>query len=188
MTRPELLRRWMFVPPGWTWAACEMDVRVGGKFRWAWNGPYGTIALTISEYLSHCTPTQRNALEKLRNAIRAAAPQAEECISYSMPAFRLDGRILVYYGAAAKHCSFFPGSSTTVAAFTHLLTGHDTSKGTIRFPPDAPLSSSLVRILVKARIAELAASKTKARRSPHHGVRTVANRTKKATKPQSMPR
>jgi uncharacterized protein YndB with AHSA1/START domain len=47
MTRPELVRRWMFTPPGWTWAVCEMDVRVGGKFRWAWNGPEGTIALTI---------------------------------------------------------------------------------------------------------------------------------------------
>jgi len=47
MTRPELVRRWMFTPPGWTWAVCEMDVRVGGKFRWAWNGPDGQIALTI---------------------------------------------------------------------------------------------------------------------------------------------
>jgi uncharacterized protein YndB with AHSA1/START domain len=47
MTRPELIRRWMFTPPGWTWAVCEMDVRVGGKFRWAWNGPDGKISLTI---------------------------------------------------------------------------------------------------------------------------------------------
>jgi uncharacterized protein YndB with AHSA1/START domain len=47
MTRPELVRRWMFTPPGWTWAVCEMDVRVGGKFRWAWNGPEGAISLTI---------------------------------------------------------------------------------------------------------------------------------------------
>ncbi len=48
MTRPELMRRWMFMPPGWTWAECEMDVRVGGKFRWAWNGHDGAIAMTIS--------------------------------------------------------------------------------------------------------------------------------------------
>jgi len=47
MTRPELVRRWMFVPPGWAWAECEMDVRVGGKFRWAWNGPDGKLALSI---------------------------------------------------------------------------------------------------------------------------------------------
>jgi len=48
MTKPDLVRRWMFCPPGWTWAACEMDVRVGGRFRWAWNGPDGKPALTIS--------------------------------------------------------------------------------------------------------------------------------------------
>lgn len=47
MTQPDLIRRWMFVPPGWNWAECEMDVRVGGKFRWAWNGPDGQLALTI---------------------------------------------------------------------------------------------------------------------------------------------
>ena len=47
MSKPELVRRWMFTPPGWTWAACEMDTRVGGKFRWAWNGPDGKLALKI---------------------------------------------------------------------------------------------------------------------------------------------
>ncbi|MBX3396057.1 MAG: SRPBCC domain-containing protein [Phycisphaerae bacterium] len=47
MTQPDLVRRWMFMPPGWNWAECEMDVRVGGKFRWAWSGPDGQLALTI---------------------------------------------------------------------------------------------------------------------------------------------
>ena len=47
MTKPDLVRRWLFTPPGWTWAECEMDVRVGGKFRWAWNGPDGRVALSI---------------------------------------------------------------------------------------------------------------------------------------------
>jgi uncharacterized protein YndB with AHSA1/START domain len=47
MTKPDLLPRWMFCPPGWSWAACEMDVRVGGKYRWAWNGPNGQLALAI---------------------------------------------------------------------------------------------------------------------------------------------
>lgn len=47
ITKPEFLRRWMFTPPGWSWAECEMEVRVGGKFRWAWNGPDGRLALTI---------------------------------------------------------------------------------------------------------------------------------------------
>lgn len=47
MTRPELVRRWMFTPPGWSWGVCEMDVRVGGAFRWVWNGPDGRVALSI---------------------------------------------------------------------------------------------------------------------------------------------
>lgn len=59
MTRPELVRRWMFTPPGWTWATCEMDVRVGGKFRWAWNGPEGTISLTIRGEHREVNPPSR---------------------------------------------------------------------------------------------------------------------------------
>jgi uncharacterized protein YndB with AHSA1/START domain len=59
MTRPELVRRWMFTPPGWTWAVCEMDVRVGGKYRWAWNGPDGKISLTIWGEHREVTPPSR---------------------------------------------------------------------------------------------------------------------------------
>jgi uncharacterized protein YndB with AHSA1/START domain len=59
MTRPDLVRRWMFTPPGWVWATCEMDVRVGGKFCWAWKGPDGEIALTIwGEHLEVQPPTR----------------------------------------------------------------------------------------------------------------------------------
>lgn len=47
MTKPELLKRWMFTPPEWSWATCEMDLRIGGEFRWAWNGPNGQLALLI---------------------------------------------------------------------------------------------------------------------------------------------
>jgi uncharacterized protein YdhG (YjbR/CyaY superfamily) len=85
--------------------------------------------------------------------IRAAAPEAEECISYGMPAFR-QGRMLVAFAAAAKHCSFFPMSGKTVAAHADLLAPYDTSKGTIRFPPEKPLPAALVRRLVKARLEE----------------------------------
>jgi uncharacterized protein YdhG (YjbR/CyaY superfamily) len=64
---------------------------------------------TIDEYLAPLSTEKRAALQQLRRAIKAAAPEAEECISYQMPAFRLDGRFLVGFCAAAKHCSFFPG-------------------------------------------------------------------------------
>ena len=107
---------------------------------------------TIDEYLAALTADKRAALEKLRKAIRAAAPKAEECISYGIPGFRLNGKYLVGFGAAAKHCAFYLGS--TVQKYKTELKKYDTSKGTIRFQPDDPLPAALVRKLVKARIAE----------------------------------
>jgi uncharacterized protein YdhG (YjbR/CyaY superfamily) len=109
---------------------------------------------TIDEYLAALSDDKRAALEKLRKAIRAAAPKAEECISYRLPAFRLNGKMLVAFGAAANHCAFYPMSSSTVAAHKDELKDYDTSKGTIRFQADHPLPAALVRKLVKARIAE----------------------------------
>jgi uncharacterized protein YdhG (YjbR/CyaY superfamily) len=107
---------------------------------------------TIDEYLDRLDEVKRAALQKLRAAIQAAAPEAEECISYSMPAFRLHGRILAYFHAAAHHCSFFPGAYP-IETLADQLTAYSTSKGTVRFPPDKPLSAALVRKLVKAAIA-----------------------------------
>jgi uncharacterized protein YdhG (YjbR/CyaY superfamily) len=111
---------------------------------------------TIDEYLAHLPEEKRAALEKLRRAIKAAAPKAEECISYQVPAFRLDGRMLVWFGAAANHCSFYPGAAP-IAAHKAALESYSTSKGTVRFQPDRPLPATLVRKLVKSRIAEHAA-------------------------------
>lgn len=108
---------------------------------------------TIDEYLAPLSNEKQAALEKLRRAIKSAAPKAEECISYQVPAFRLGGRLLVAFGAAAKHCAFYPGAFP-VEAHKDELKAYDTSKGTIRFPADKPLPAALVRKLVKARIAE----------------------------------
>src|SRR5438132_4732734 len=104
------------------------------------------------DYLAAVTEDKRGALQKLRKAIKTAAPKAEECISYQLPAFRLNRRFLVAYGAATNHCAFYPGS--TVKAFQKELKGYDTSKGTIRFPASKPLPSALVRKLVKLRTQE----------------------------------
>lgn len=112
-----------------------------------------TKAKTIDQYLAGLSADQRAALQKLRKAIRAAAPKAEECISYSLPAFRQDG-MLVAFGARAGHCAFYPMSATTVETYKDELEGYDTSKGTIRFQPEKPLPVALVRKLVKARLAE----------------------------------
>jgi uncharacterized protein YdhG (YjbR/CyaY superfamily) len=107
---------------------------------------------THDNYLAVVTEDKRGALQKLRRAIKAAAPKAEECISYQIPAFRLNGKFLVAYGAATNHCAFYPGS--TVNALKEELKGYNTSKGTIRFPADKPLPTALVRKLVRLRIEE----------------------------------
>jgi uncharacterized protein YdhG (YjbR/CyaY superfamily) len=111
---------------------------------------------TIDEYLAAVSDEQRAVLEKLRQTIKSAAPEAEECISYQLAAFRLDGRPLVAFGATASHCAFYLMSGSTVAAHKDALEGYQTSKGTIRFQPSKPLPASLVKKLVKARIAEQA--------------------------------
>ena len=108
---------------------------------------------TIDEYLAALSDDKRAALEKLRKTIKAAAPKAEECISYQLPAFRQNG-MLVAFGATANHCAFYLMSSTTVEEHKDELKGYDTSKGTIRFQADKPLPGALVRKLVKTRIEE----------------------------------
>jgi uncharacterized protein YdhG (YjbR/CyaY superfamily) len=112
---------------------------------------------THDDYLARLPLDKRAVLEKLRRTIRAAAPGVEECISYQLPAFRLDGKVLVLYGATANHCSFYPGSGTAVEAHKGDLEGYRTSKGTIRFGAAKPLPAALVRKIVKYRIAENAA-------------------------------
>jgi uncharacterized protein YdhG (YjbR/CyaY superfamily) len=109
---------------------------------------------TIDEYLAALGDEQRAVLEKLRKSIRAAAPKAQECISYGLPAFRLDQKPLVAFGATAKHCAFYLMSGSIVERHQDELKNYDTSKGTIRFQPDKPLSPAMVRKLVKARIVE----------------------------------
>jgi uncharacterized protein YdhG (YjbR/CyaY superfamily) len=109
---------------------------------------------SFDEYLAALPAHQRAALEKLRKTIRAAAPNAEECISYGLPAFRLNGSPLVALGASAHHCSFYPMSGSTIAAHQADLKNFETSKGTIRFQPNHPLPAALIRKLLKTRIAE----------------------------------
>lgn len=108
----------------------------------------------IDTYLARVPEDKREALERLRRQILAAAPGAQECIAWQMPSFRHEGRLLVCFGAARRHCSLYPMSASVIADHEDLLTKHDTSKGTIRFQPDKPLPAALVRKLVKARIAE----------------------------------
>ena len=119
--------------------------------------PMGPAPKDIDAYLAGLPPEMRAALEKLRKAIKAAAPNAEETIGYQMPAFKYEGKPLAYFAAFTKHCSFFPSSTAVINAHEEDLRPYSLSKGTVRFPPDRPLPAALVRKLVKARIAEIEA-------------------------------
>ena len=111
-------------------------------------------AKTIDEYLARAKPEQRVVLQKIRQTIHAAAPGVEEGISYGLAGFKLHGRALVYFGAWANHCAFYPGNSSLARQFGDKLKEFDTSKGTIRFTTDRPLPVALVKKLVRARVAE----------------------------------
>ena len=121
---------------------------------------------TIDEYLAGVDADHRDALQKLRETIHTVVPTAEECISYGMPAFRLNGRSLVFFGAWANHCAFYPGSSNTLRKFRNELRNFQTSNGTLRFSPDKPMPVALVKKLLKTRIAENNARANRNRKDP----------------------
>ncbi len=107
----------------------------------------------VDAYLRKVPPRMRAVLQELRTTIRAAAPQAEEVISYQMPAFRHQG-ILVYYAAFTDHCSFFPASVVTARRFARELKPFAAGKGTVHLTPERPLPAALVTRIVRARVAE----------------------------------
>ena len=110
----------------------------------------GTAA--VNAYLARVPEPARTTLERMRAMIRAAAPKdATEAISYGIPSFQLNGG-LVWYAAFKKHCSFFPMDHSLEEEFAEDLKKYKTSKGTIQFPVDEPLSKKLVTRIVKARV------------------------------------
>ena len=112
----------------------------------------------VNEYVARVPEPARSTLSKLRAIIRSAVPlDATESISYRIPAFRYNG-LLLWYAAFSDHCSLFPTASV-IAAFKKELKGFSTSKGTIHFPLDKPLPATLVRKIVKARVAQKIAVK-----------------------------
>ena len=107
---------------------------------------------TTDEYIASFPQNVQAALQQIRQAIKEAAPQAKEVISYSMPAFKQNG-ILVWYAAFKNHIGFFPKTSA-MEAFKEKLAGYQTSKGTIRFPLDKPMPLGLIKEIVEFRVKE----------------------------------
>lgn len=109
---------------------------------------------TVDEYLATLPDDRRAALEKLRAAILAAVPGLEECISYSMPAFRHGKHVVAGFLSTSKGCSYFPFSGTTLATLAEDVAGYEGTKSALHFDPKRGLPKTLVRKLLKARIAE----------------------------------
>jgi uncharacterized protein YdhG (YjbR/CyaY superfamily) len=109
---------------------------------------------TIDEYLAAVSDDRRAALERVRRAIRKIVPRAEECISYGIPAFRLDGAVVAGFAATKAGCSYFPFSGSTLRALGTTLDGYKMTKSSLHFTATAPLPLTLIRKLLKTRIAE----------------------------------
>lgn len=118
---------------------------------------------TIDEYLEGLPADKRAALERLRKIIQGAAPGAQECISYHLPAFCLNGKAFIWFGAGANHCAIYGVSGT----LREDLEKYDTSgRGTLRFQAADRLPAALVRKLVKARIAKAASRQRTNEKTP----------------------
>jgi len=112
----------------------------------------------VTEYLARVPEPARGTLNKIRAAIRSAAPRgATEVISYGIPAFK-DTGVLIWFAAFSNHCSLFP-TAAVIEKFKNEMKGFTISKGTIQFPTDKPLPAALVRKMVKARVAQLESKK-----------------------------
>lgn len=114
---------------------------------------------SVDEYLAAQPAGARKALERVRDTIRKAIPEAEEGLSYGMPAYRVNGRVAVYFAGWKEHYSLYPANGRVVSAFGARLAGFERSKGTVRFPYAKAVPVKLIGDLAKFRAAEVGAAK-----------------------------
>jgi uncharacterized protein YdhG (YjbR/CyaY superfamily) len=110
-------------------------------------------AAEIDAYIGTVPEPGRSTLEQLRHDILAVVPHAEQCISYNYPAFRVDGKVVAGFGAFAKHLSYLPHSGAVLTILGEDVANYEQTKGSLHFAHDKPLPKTLVRKLVKAKLA-----------------------------------
>jgi len=109
----------------------------------------------IDDYLATLDNPKRSTLQDLRRTILAVIPEAEECISYGLPAFKVQGKVVAGFGAFKNHLSYFPHSGSVLPELSEDLAGYEGSKGTLRFASDTPLPRPLVEKLIAVRLGQL---------------------------------
>jgi uncharacterized protein YdhG (YjbR/CyaY superfamily) len=109
----------------------------------------------VDAYLAGVEEPKRSTLEALRRSIRAVVPDAEECISYGMPAFRVGGKVVAGFAAFKNHLAYLPHSGDVLTGLGDLLNGYERTTGSLHFAVDEPLPDDLVRRLVDAKLAIL---------------------------------
>lgn len=109
----------------------------------------------IDSYLANLPENQRDLLQRLRTQVARAVPNAQETISYGMPAFKLDGRFLVSFAGWKSHCSIYPLTDSFLAAHSDELDGYGRTKGSLHFTPEKPVPDPVMDELIRARVADL---------------------------------
>jgi uncharacterized protein YdhG (YjbR/CyaY superfamily) len=111
---------------------------------------------SVDDYIAAQPEAVRDILERVRSAIRKAAPEASESISYKMPTYMLDGHRLLYFAVWKKHCSIYAATKQVVAKFENDLAAYQIEKGTIRFPLSEPVPVKLIERITRFRAKEVA--------------------------------
>jgi uncharacterized protein YdhG (YjbR/CyaY superfamily) len=127
---------------------------------------FGVSKREIDEYLAALNEPKRGTLERLRKTILEIVPEAEQCIAYGMPAFKLEGKAVAGFAAFKNHLSYFPHSGSVLPELFDDLTQYSASKGTLQFPIDTPLPKALVKKLIAVRQRQLGMSKQASTRPP----------------------
>ena len=108
----------------------------------------------IDAYLAALEEPKRSTLHALRRTILGIIPEAEQCISYQMPAFRLRGKVIAGFAAFKSHLSYLPHSGSVLPELQDEVAGYETTKGSLHFPIDSPLPQALVKKLIDVRISQ----------------------------------